>query len=91
MTMENKKRIGRYDLLAEIGRGGMAVVYRAWDSSLNREVALKLLHPHLASHKEARIRFQREAHAVARLHHRHIVEVYDYSGKRATIYTLLWN
>ena len=59
----------------------MAVVYRAWDSSLNREVALKLLHPHLASHKEARIRFQREAHAVARLHHRHIVEVYDYSGQ----------
>ncbi len=81
MTMDNKKRIGRYELLDEIGRGGMAVVYRAWDSSLNREVALKLLHPHLASHKEARIRFQREAHAFARLHHKHIVEVYDYSGE----------
>ncbi len=81
MTMDNKKRVGRYDLLDEIGRGGMAVVYRAWDSSLNREVALKLLHPHLASHKEARIRFQREAHAVARLHHKNIVEVYDYSGE----------
>lgn len=73
------KRIGRYEVLDEIGRGGMAVVYRARDTSLGREVALKLLHPHLADHPEARKRFQREAHAVARLHHSCIVEVYDYS------------
>jgi len=77
------RRIGRYELLSEIGRGGMAVVYRALDTALQREVALKLLHPHLADHLEARKRFEREAHAVARLHHPSIVEVYDYAGASA--------
>ncbi len=83
MASENhkKKRIGRYEILDEIGRGGMAIVYRAIDTSLKREVALKLLHPHLASHSESRKRFRREAHAVARLHHISIVEVYDYSDE----------
>ncbi|MBW2277718.1 MAG: protein kinase [Deltaproteobacteria bacterium] len=75
------KRIGRYEVVGEIGRGGMAVVYRARDTALNREVALKLLHPHLAKHKEARQRFQREAHAVARLSHPCVVEIHDYSGE----------
>jgi eukaryotic-like serine/threonine-protein kinase len=79
----DNRRIGRYELLAEIGRGGMAIVYRALDTALKREVALKLLHPHLASHAEARKRFEREAHAVARLHHPAIVEVYDYSDASA--------
>jgi serine/threonine-protein kinase len=77
------RRIGRYELLDEIGRGGMAVVYRALDTALRREVALKLLHPHLADHAEARKRFEREAHAVARLHHPSIVEVYDYADSSA--------
>lgn len=77
------RRIGRYELLAEIGRGGMAVVYRALDTALQREVALKLLHPHLADHAEARKRFEREAHAVARLHHPSIVEVHDFSDASA--------
>jgi eukaryotic-like serine/threonine-protein kinase len=77
------RRIGRYELLAEIGRGGMAVVYRAMDTALKREVALKLLHPHLADHAEARKRFEREAHAVARLHHPSIVEVHDFSDASA--------
>ena len=76
------RKIGRYELVDEIGRGGMAVVYRAKDTALNREVALKLLHPHLAKHKEARQRFQREAHAVARLSHPCVVEIYDYSGEQ---------
>jgi serine/threonine-protein kinase len=78
------RRIGRYELVDEIGRGGMAVVYRARDTALNREVALKLLHPHLAKHDEARRRFQREAHAVARLSHSCVVEIYDYSGEDDT-------
>jgi serine/threonine-protein kinase len=80
---EDRRRIGRYELIEEIGRGGMALVYRAVDTSLGREVALKLLHPHLASHAEARRRFQREAQAVARLRHHAVVEVYDYSGEDA--------
>lgn len=79
---QKPRRIGRYELVDEIGRGGMAVVYRARDTALNREVALKLLHPHLAKHDEARRRFQREAHAVARLSHPCVVEIFDYSGER---------
>ncbi|MCP4602513.1 MAG: protein kinase [Proteobacteria bacterium] len=73
------RRIGRYELLEEIGHGGMAVVYRARDTNLQREVALKLLHPHLASHLESRQRFQREARAVARLKHPAVLEIYDYA------------
>lgn len=75
------RTIGRYKLLEEIGRGGMATVYRAVDTALEREVALKLLHPHLASHGESRTRFQREAQAVARLKHDSVLEIYDYSGE----------
>ncbi|MCB9538006.1 MAG: serine/threonine protein kinase [Myxococcales bacterium] len=74
-----EQRLGRYTLDDEIGRGGMAVVYRATDPVLERKVALKVLHPHLASREDARARFSREARAVARLQHPHIVEVFDYA------------
>jgi len=58
----------------------MAVVYRGRDTALDREVAVKLLHPHLAQAAESRARFSREARAVARLAHPGIVEIYDYAG-----------
>ncbi|MBI5066662.1 MAG: serine/threonine protein kinase [Deltaproteobacteria bacterium] len=61
----------------------MAVVYRGRDSALDREVAVKLLHPHLAARAESRARFSREARAVARLSHPNIVEIYDYAGDAA--------
>jgi serine/threonine-protein kinase len=62
----------------------MAVVYKATDTSLQREVAVKVLHPHLASHDEARRRFEREAQAVAKLRHENILEIFDYSGKESS-------
>jgi len=58
----------------------MAVVYRAHDPKLDRIVAIKILHPHLARNHEARARFEREAKAVARLSHNSIVSIHDYSG-----------
>ncbi len=58
----------------------MSQVYRAWDRQLDREVAIKVLHPHLASSEDSRRRFSREARAVAKLHHPHIVEIFDFSG-----------
>lgn len=61
----------------------MAVVYRGRDTALDREVAVKLLHPHLASAPDSRARFSREARAVARLSHPGIVEIYDYAGDGA--------
>jgi eukaryotic-like serine/threonine-protein kinase len=72
--------LGRYQLLEQVGSGGMAVVYRGRDAALDREVAVKVLHPHLAQAAESRARFSREARAVARLSHPGIVEIYDYSG-----------
>ena len=72
--------LDKYELLEEVGQGGMAVVYRGRDMSLKREVAVKVLHPHLADSPEARIRFEREAQAVAKLRHANILEIYDYSG-----------
>ena len=77
------RMLGRYALLEQVGSGGMAVVYRGRDTALDREVAVKLLHPHLASAPESRARFSREARAVARLAHPGIVEIYDYSGDAA--------
>lgn len=77
------RMLGRYELLEQVGSGGMAVVYRGRDSALDREVAVKLLHPHLAQSAESRARFSREARAVARLAHPGIVEIFDYAGDGA--------
>ncbi len=71
---------GKYRVLHEIGQGGMAVVYKGLDIALEREVAIKVLHPHLSNREDSRVRLQREAKAVARLHHPNILEIYDFSG-----------
>jgi serine/threonine-protein kinase len=72
--------IGKYEVRGELGHGGMAVVYRAHDPTLDRDVAVKVLHPHLAQDPESRMRFEREAKAAARLRHPNIVDVYEFSG-----------
>jgi len=78
------RMLGRYELLEQVGSGGMAVVYRGRDTALDREVAVKLLHPHLAAAPESRARFSREARVVARLSHPGIVEIFDYAGDAST-------
>lgn len=75
------ERLEKYEILEEIGHGGMATVYRARDTRLDRLVAVKVMHPHLRGAGEARTRFAREAKTIARLKHPHILEVYDYSGE----------
>ena len=70
---------GRYIVQHELGQGGMSVVYLAKDSRLQRFVAIKVLHPHLASRREARQRFIQEATAIARLEHPNILQVFDYA------------
>ncbi len=72
------KTLGRYEILDELGSGGMATVYRARDQELGRQVAIKMMHPHLAKRQEHAERFRREARAVAALRHRHIIEIYDF-------------
>ena len=68
---------GRYRLDAQIGRGGMSTVYLAFDTVLERPVAIKLLHREIASDSDQLERFRREARSVARLNHPHIVTVID--------------
>lgn len=72
------KRLGDFELISELGRGGMGIVYEAHQISLNRRVALKVLPPGLSLTPEARIRFEREAHAAAKLHHTNIVPVHAF-------------
>ena len=71
----------RYRIIEEVGQGGMAVVYRARDEKLSREVAVKVLHAHLLAEPESKARLQREARAVAKLNHDGILQVFDYSGE----------
>ncbi|MBC7171497.1 MAG: serine/threonine protein kinase, partial [Polyangiaceae bacterium] len=75
------RTVEKYEILGEIGHGGMASVFRAVDTRLDRLVALKVLHPHLRGSEEARVRFTREAKSVAKLSHPNVLEIYDYSGE----------
>lgn len=75
-TSVESKRLGDFEILRELGRGGMGIVYEARQVSLNRKVALKVLGGGLALAPKAIERFQREAEAAAKLHHTNIVPVY---------------
>lgn len=72
----------KYRVIDEIGHGGMATVYRAMDVRLKREVAVKLMHPHMRDNPEAAARFVTEARAVAQLRHPGIVEIFDVSDEQ---------
>ncbi|HMI86803.1 MAG TPA: protein kinase [Polyangiaceae bacterium] len=77
---ESLPRLDKYEVLEELGHGGMATVYRARDLRLDREVAVKIIHKHLRENMEIAARFDAEARAVAKLKHPNIVEVYDVSA-----------
>ncbi|UQA60753.1 serine/threonine-protein kinase [Polyangium aurulentum] len=78
----------RYDVVAELGRGGMGVVFRAYDRLLEREVAIKVLPPEQIN-PEAEERFRREVRAVARLEHAGIVPIYDFDRHGETIFFVM--
>ncbi len=71
-----KKHLGDFDIIRELGRGGMGIVYEARQRSLNRKVALKVLSSGLGMTSKAVIRFRREAETAAKLHHTNIVPVH---------------
>jgi serine/threonine protein kinase len=75
--MNNQFFSEKYEILGEIARGGMGVVYKAMHKTLNRTVAIKILHPQYAGDPSFLKRFQREARAMARLDHENIIRVYD--------------
>jgi serine/threonine-protein kinase len=76
-TLVGMQLSGRYRLDAQIGAGGMSTVYKAFDQTLERRVAIKLMHREIASDSDQLERFRREARAVAQLSHPHIVGVID--------------
>ncbi|MFI6154905.1 serine/threonine-protein kinase [Kitasatospora sp. NPDC051170] len=80
------RRVGAYRLEEEIGRGGMAVVYRAKDLRLGRSVAVKLLAPELARNEVFRKRFMHESEAAAAIDHPHIVPVFDAGEQDGLLY-----
>src|SRR5215471_17153788 len=69
--------LGPYRLLEQLGAGGMATVYKAYQAAMDRYVAIKVLPQHLARDPSFRARFEREARTIARLEHRYILPVHD--------------
>src|SRR5262245_57278302 len=78
------RRLGDFEILREIGRGGMGIVYEAEQVSLHRKVALKVLSSGLGLSSKAVLRFRREAEAAAKLHHTNIVPVYAIGEEAGT-------
>ncbi len=79
MSFNIGENVGPYRIIEQLGQGGMATVYKAYHASLDRYVALKVLHPAFHQDETFTMRFQREARVVARLEHPNIVPIYDYS------------
>jgi serine/threonine protein kinase len=77
MPLSPANKLGPYEIVSQIGAGGMGEVYRARDTRLGRDVALKILPAELANDTSRRQRFELEARAVAALNHPNIVAVYD--------------
>jgi len=77
MPLEPGARLGPYEIIGPLGAGGMGEVYRAKDTRLGRDVAVKILPSHLSQDPEVRERFEREARAISSLNHPHICTLYD--------------
>src|SRR5438132_4669165 len=77
MTLSPGTRLGPYEIVSQLGAGGMGEVYRAADTRLSRHVALKIIGPQLSSNPEARLRFEREARAISALSHPHVCTLHD--------------
>src|SRR6516165_358176 len=76
MPIKSGTRIGPYEVTSQLGEGGMGVVFRAHDTKLKREVALKLLPDHFAGDPDRLVRFQREAQILASLNHPNIAQIH---------------
>ena len=78
MAIQFRGTIQGYEMLERIGSGGFGAVYRAYQSTIGREVAVKFILPAYANDAEFIRRFEREAQLISRLEHLHVVPIYDY-------------
>src|SRR5713101_4410750 len=88
MTITVGTRLGPYEVLGPIGAGGMGEIWRARDTRLGRDVAVKVLPERVAQDPEALARFEREAKAVAALNHPHILALFDFGRQDTTAYAV---
>ena len=89
MTVATGSRLGPYEILGPLGAGGMGEVYRARDTRLERDVAIKVLPAHLSASEEMRQRFEREAKAISQLSHAHICALYDVGSQDGVEYLVM--
>jgi hypothetical protein len=89
MSLSPGTRLGPYEILSPLGAGGMGEVYRARDTRLGREVAVKILPPGLTDSEQARQRFEREARTISQLSHPHICALYDVGREGSTEYLVM--
>src|SRR3989304_4239366 len=89
MALKPGTMLGPYEIVAQIGAGGMGEVYKGLDTRLNRDVAIKVLPEHLALNAELRERFQREAETIANLHHPNICVLYDIGEQDGVQYLVM--
>src|SRR5213078_2908167 len=89
MSLSAGTRLGPYQIVAPLGAGGMGEVYRARDTRLGREVAVKVLPESLADKADRQARFEREARAVAVLSHPNILAIHDYGTHGAVTYAVM--
>ena len=89
MTLAPGTRLGPYEIVSPLGAGGMGEVYRARDTKLDREVAIKVLPAHLSDDPDALARFEREARAVAQLSHPNILAIHDCGREGEVAYAVM--
>ena len=89
MPLSSGTRLGPYQIVAPLGTGGMGEVYRAKDSRLGRDVAIKILSQHLSSNFQLRDRFEREARAISSLNHPRIYTPHDVGHQEGTDFLLM--
>ncbi len=89
MTLAPATRLGPYEILAPLGAGGMGEVYKAKDTRLDRNVAIKVLPSHLSDDPDLKARFEREARAISQLSHPHICALYDVGNAGGVEYLVM--
>jgi eukaryotic-like serine/threonine-protein kinase len=82
-------KLGPYEVVSPLGAGGMGEVYRAHDTRLGRDVAIKVLPQHLSEDPDLKARFEREARVVSSLNHPHICHLYDVGSQDGTEYLVM--